>query len=159
MQMQYIFRKECVHWRHYVSKMQEKCLKNRNKLGFGKLGFPVHLSSRYQVRILLQRMKLLILKGMMKLFKPHIILPLNLQLSLFALCLLEKLRRRAPFATKSLKVYVLFHVQHLADIFIQQGVLVRDGVKCCIFHLKNYHLQVEHDFKTYRHRNISSEIN
>lgn len=133
MQMQYIFRKECVHWRHYVSKMQEKRLKNRNKLGFGYLGFPVHLSSRYQVRILIQRMKLLILKGMMKLFKPHIIIFLNLQLSLFALCLLEKLRRRAPFATKSLKVYVLFHVQHLQTFLYSKVCLFEMGSSVVFF--------------------------
>lgn len=34
------------------------------------------------------------------------------------------------------------------DIFIQQGVLVPDWVKRCISHLKDNHLQTEHEVET-----------
>lgn len=34
------------------------------------------------------------------------------------------------------------------DIFIQQGVLVPDGVKCCVSHLKNKHLQARPEVGT-----------
>lgn len=45
------------------------------------------------------------------------------------------------------------------DIFIQQDVLVPDGVKSCISHLEDTHLRVGHEVETSKLRKVSSEIN
>lgn len=46
-----------------------------------------------------------------------------------------------------------------ADIFIQQGVLVPDGVKCCIFHLKDNHLRAGHEVETSKLKKKIPEFN
>lgn len=60
----------------------------------------------------------------------------------FPMISVEKLRRCALFVAKSQRSL------SCANIFIQQGVLVLDWVKCCVSHLRDNHLRVGHDIDT-----------